>query len=93
MTCGLVGSMTITVSPADVVLVSTSCCGELFRVPTFCACILSFWMLANTALLSDVNACPSTLVHAIWSAIFVTTCGNSVSATKLASNPALTAAS
>ena len=75
------------------VLVSTSCWAELFNVPTFFACALSFWILANTALLSEVNACPRTLVHAIWSAIFATTSGKSVNATKLASNPALTAAS
>ena len=33
-TCGFVGSMTITSWPDDVFLVSTSCCGVLFSVPT-----------------------------------------------------------
>ena len=50
-------------------------------------------MLAKTAVRSVVNDCPRTVVQAICSAIFVTTCGKTTRATKLASNPAFTAAS
>ena len=50
-------------------------------------------MLAKTAVLSMVNDCPSMVVHAICSAIRVTTWGNTTRATKLASKPAFTAAS
>ena len=51
--------MTITCSPADVVLVSTSCCGVLFSVPTLWACFLQFLDASQTPRLrSFVNDLP-----------------------------------